>query len=68
MGSAMTTNTHTDEQIERLGRLVEKANFLHAATLLGSRYVYVDELHDSMKAIKDEAAALYRELGGEEER
>ena len=58
----MTTRTITDEQIERLGKIVGRAAQF--------RYFFPkidDEARQrGFREIEDEAAALYRELGGEE--
>ena len=62
------TRTITDEQIERLGVIANWAGYyLRASMLESALHTKVTGLRGGMQAIKDEAEALYRELGGEEE-
>ncbi len=58
----------TYEQLDRIGRLADKAdNYLSTSLLtILSPTTHVDGLTVGMREIRDEAQALYRELGGEE--
>lgn len=57
----------SDEQLDRIGRLADKAdNYLSALTIPLSASFHVTGLSAGMQEIKAEAQALYRELGGTE--
>ena len=61
------TRTITDEQIERLGKISQRAFDYLNCLRYSADPMMIQNLKDGLRFIKDEAEALYRELGGEEE-
>lgn len=56
-----------EDQLDRLGRLIDKAeNYLAASTLKVSAAIHVEGLKSGLEEIRDEARALWMELGGVE--
>lgn len=57
----------TAEQLDRIGRLGDKAdNYIAAVVLNVAPRIHIEGLLNGMNEIRAEAQALYRELGGEE--
>ncbi len=58
----------TYEQLDRLGRLADKAsNYIAASRIpMLPLAIHIEGMVAGMEEIRDEAQALYRELGGEE--
>ena len=63
----MTNPEITHEQLDRIGRIADKAdNYLAAASLPLRNEIHIEGLKTGMREIAEMAGELYRELGGEE--
>lgn len=61
------SNTISHEQVDRIGKLADKAdNLLAALTLPVSPAIHLEGVKGGLEEIKQEAGELYRELGGED--
>ncbi len=59
--------TINPEQLERLGKLADRADsFFHATMLALPAAVHVKALTEGMESLRDETRELYREVSGED--
>lgn len=57
----------TDEQLEQIGLLADKANnFTGAAQLPLPPHIHVEQLSSGMASLRDELRAVYRAVSGDD--